>query len=187
MQPEPSQRHPCAMGPYGLLYMSNVTKPPLGGGDSAVCLFQAEGHAFSVLFKSYCLGCSRNSSSWPSLCRARSYRLPYRKDQEAYTGCWKGQLLWRFGQNPNSSGHPTWEWPTDREHLGYVCNPHSLKEGTETSRPSRHSCCIIAELPGHRLSSSVNAWINAVHLLPLILMLWSVCKPRTLKEQGLHT
>ncbi len=27
------------------------------------------------------------------------------------------------------------EWPTERERLGYVCNPHSLKEGTETSRP----------------------------------------------------
>ncbi len=37
------------------------------------------------------------------LCVARSYRLPYRKDQEAYTGRWKGQLLWRFGRDPNSS------------------------------------------------------------------------------------
>ncbi len=27
------------------------------------------------------------------------------------------------------------EWPTERERLGYVCNPRSLKEGTETSRP----------------------------------------------------
>ncbi len=37
------------------------------------------------------------------LCVARSYRLPYRKDQEAYTGRWKGQLLWHFGRDPNSS------------------------------------------------------------------------------------
>ncbi len=37
------------------------------------------------------------------LCVARSYRLPYRKDQEVYTGRWKGQLLWRFGRDPNSS------------------------------------------------------------------------------------
>ncbi len=41
------------------------------------------------------------------LCVARSYRLPYRKDQEAYTGCWEGQLLWRFGGDPNFVGHPT--------------------------------------------------------------------------------
>ncbi len=51
-----------------------------------------------MLFKSYCLGFSRNSSNLPSLFRARSYGLPYRKDQEAYTGCWKRQLLWRFGR-----------------------------------------------------------------------------------------
>ncbi len=29
----------------------------------------------------------------------------------------------------------TRRWPTERERLGYVCNPRSLKEGTETSRP----------------------------------------------------
>ncbi len=43
------------------------------------------------------------------LCVARSYHLPYRKDQEVYTGRWKGQLLWRFGRDPNSSvmtSHP---------------------------------------------------------------------------------
>ncbi len=28
------------------------------------------------------------------------------------------------------------EWPTERECLGYVCNPHSLKEGMETSHPA---------------------------------------------------
>ncbi len=68
-----------------------------------MCLFQVEGHGFPVLSKSYCLSCSMNSSSRPSLCRARSYRLPYRKDQEAYTGHWRGQLLWCFGRDPNSS------------------------------------------------------------------------------------
>ncbi len=108
---------------------------------------------FPVLSKSYCLGCSRNNSSWPSLCRARSYRLPYRKDQEAYTGHWKGQLLWRFGRDPNFIViRRDSEWPTERERLGYVCNPRSLKEGTETSR--RHSRCTTAELPGHRLGSA---------------------------------
>ncbi len=25
---------------------------------------------------------------------------PYRKDQEAYTGHWRGQLLWRFIRDP---------------------------------------------------------------------------------------
>ncbi len=100
-----------------------------------MCFFQAEGHAFPVLFKSYCLGCSRNSSSWLSLCRARSYRLPYRKDQEAYTERWKGQLLWRFGRIPISLviRHDS-EWPAERERLGYICNPRSLK-GMETSHP----------------------------------------------------
>ncbi len=71
------------------------------------------------------------------LCVARSYRLPYRKDQEVYTGRWKGQLLWRFGRDPNSSGNGELkrERRTERERLGYVCNPRSLREGTETSRP----------------------------------------------------
>ncbi len=91
-------------------------------------------------------------------CVARSYRLPYRKDQEAYTGCWKGQLLWRFGRDPNSSViRRDSEWPTERERLGYVCNPRSLKEGTETSR--RHSCCTTAERPGHWLGSSAKTWL----------------------------
>ncbi len=40
------------------------------------------------------------------LCVARSYRLPYRKDKEAYTGRWKRQLLWHFGRDPNFVGHP---------------------------------------------------------------------------------
>ncbi len=69
---------------------------------------------FPVLSKSYCLGCSRKNSSWPSL----------------------GQLLWRFGRDPNSSViRRDSEWPTERERLGYVCNPRSLKEGTETLLP----------------------------------------------------
>ncbi len=70
------------------------------------------------------------------LCVARSYRLPYRKDQEVYTGRWKGQLLWRFGRDPNSLViRRDSAWSTERELLGYICNPRSLKEGTETSRP----------------------------------------------------
>ncbi len=70
------------------------------------------------------------------LCVAQSYRLRYRKDQEVYKGRWKGKLLWCFGRDPNSSViRRDSEWPTERERLGYVCNPRSLKEGTETSRP----------------------------------------------------
>ncbi len=38
--------------------------------------------------------------------------------------------LWQGSQFRRDS-----EWPTERERLGYVCNPRSLKEGTETSRP----------------------------------------------------
>ncbi len=63
MQHEPSQRLPCAKGSNGVLHMSKCHLHLLGGGDSAVCLFQAEGHTFPVLFKSYCLGFSRNSSN----------------------------------------------------------------------------------------------------------------------------
>ncbi len=107
------------------------------------------------------------------LCVARSYRLPYRKDQEVYTGRWKGQLLWRFGRDPNSSViRRDSEWPTERERLGYVCNPRSLKEGTETSRP-------VATVAVHRWAAGSLArllsenMINAVHRLPLILTLWS--------------
>ncbi len=47
------------------------------------------------------------------LCVALSYRLPYKKDQEAYTGHWKGQLLWRFGRDLNFVGHPTCLGVTD--------------------------------------------------------------------------
>ncbi len=95
---------PCAIGPYGVTSHEWMSLNPLWEEvTTAVCLFQVEGNAFPVLSKSYCLGCSRNSSSRPSLCRTRSYRLPYRKDQEAYTGHWRGQLLWRFGRDPISS------------------------------------------------------------------------------------
>ncbi len=81
------------------------------------------------------------------LCVARSYRLPYRKDQEVYTGRWKGQLLWRFGRDPNSSViRRDSEWPTERERLGDV-----------TSR--RHSCCTTAGRPGLRLGSSAKTWL----------------------------
>ncbi len=117
-----------------------------------MCLFQVEGHAFPVLSKSYCLGRLRNSSSWPSLCRARSYRLPYSKDQEAYTGCWRGQLLWRFGRNPNSSvtdvthsdrlkGNVSVTYvtlvPWKRERRRQVPSPQSLYHSWAAGSPAR--------------------------------------------------
>ncbi len=64
------------------------------------------------------------------------YRLPYRKDQEAYTGTGRGSSCGALVGIPISSViRRDSEWPTERERLGYVCNPRSLKEGTETSRP----------------------------------------------------
>ncbi len=52
-------------------------------------------------------------------------------------GTLEGAYPWPFGRDPNSSflRRDVESEPTDREHLGYVCNPRSLKEGTETSRP----------------------------------------------------
>ncbi len=53
--------------------------------------------------------------------------------QEASTGHWKGQYPWPFGRDPNSSSSDVTSRVTDCN--SYVCNPGSLKEGTETSRP----------------------------------------------------
>ncbi len=116
----------------GLLHMTKCHLTPSGRRWLRSVPLPSGRARFPVLSKSYCLGCS----STPSLCRAWSYRLPYRKGQEAYTGHWKGQLLWRFGRDPNFVViRRDSEWPTERERLGYICNPRSLREGTETSRP----------------------------------------------------
>ncbi len=72
-----------------------------------MCLFQAEGHA-SQCYPSPTVWVAQGTTVVDLLCvETRSYHLPYRKDQEAYTGHWKGQLLWRFGRDPNFVGHPT--------------------------------------------------------------------------------
>ncbi len=107
------------------------------------------------------------------LCVARSYSLPYRKDQEAYTGRWRGQLLWCFGKDPNSSvtdvtlsdrlnGNVLVMYvtlvPWRRERRRHVPSPQLLYHRWAAGSPAR------------LLSESM---INAVHLLPLILTLWS--------------
>ncbi len=56
---------------------------------------------------------------------------------EASTGHWKGQYPWPFGRDLNSTVIRR-DVESDRLiriRLGYVCNPRSLKEGTEMSRP----------------------------------------------------
>ncbi len=91
------------IGPYGVTsHVSMSLTPSVRRWLRSVPLPSGRAR-FPVLSKSYCLGCSRNNSTWPFLCRAQSYCLPYRKDQEAYTGRWTGQLLWRFGRDPNLS------------------------------------------------------------------------------------
>ncbi len=44
-----------------------------------------------------------------------------------------------------------WTLMTDRERLVYIRNPHSLKEGTETSH--HHGCCTSAVRLGHTVSA----------------------------------
>ncbi len=63
----------CHLTPSGRRWLRSV---PLPGGRAR----------FPSVIQVLLLGCSRNCSSWPSLCRAWSYRLPYRKVQGAYTG-----------------------------------------------------------------------------------------------------
>ncbi len=115
------------------------------------------------------------------LCVARSYRLPYRKDQEVYTGRWKGQLLWRFGRDPNSSViRRDSEWPTERERLGYVCNPRSLREGTETGDAMIACQCPLARLVTLEVDRSL--WRD-----PNSSVIRRDVSVPSLRERGLHT
>ncbi len=116
--------------------MSNVTLPPLGGGDSAVCLFQAEGHA-SQCYPSPTVWVAQGTTvvdllcvePGPIVCLIGRIRRP---TQGAGRGSSCGALV---GIPISLVIRRDSEWPTERERLGYVCNPRSLKEGTETSRP----------------------------------------------------
>ncbi len=121
------------------------------------------------------------------LCVVRSYRLPYMKDQEAYTGRWKGQLLWHFGRDPTFGGRPTWLGVTDWKGTSWLRMYPSFPEwGNGDVMSLCHSYCTNAELPGHQLGSSAKAWINAVHLLPLILTLWSTAARCKLPHANVH-
>ncbi len=139
MQPEPSQRLPCAIGPYGVTSHELCHLTPSGRRWLRSVPLPGGRACFPSVIQVLLLGCSRNGSSWTSLCRARSYRLPYRKDQEGNKptqGTGRGSSCGTLVGIPISSViRRDLEWPTERERLGYVCNPRSLKEGTETSRP----------------------------------------------------
>ncbi len=79
------------------------------------------------------------------------------------TRLWRGSACGTFHRTPMSSRHNS-QWPTDREHLGYVRNPRSLMEGTETLCP--HASILNHRwLPGtrSRLSVKPNEWM---HLSP---------------------
>ncbi len=116
--------------------MSNVTLPPLGGGDSAVCLFQAEGRA-SQCYPSPTVWVAQGTTvvdllcvePGPIVCLIGRIRRP---TQGTGRGSSCGALV---GIPISSVIRRDSEWPTERERLGYVCNPRSLKEGTETPRP----------------------------------------------------
>ncbi len=85
--------------------------PPVSFSAPPDDLMSIGGRAHSSKWKGTLSQCYSNLTVWVALgtavvdllCVARSYRLPYRKDQEVYTGRWKGQLLWCFGRDPNSS------------------------------------------------------------------------------------
>ncbi len=139
MQPEPSQSALCIGHVHWALrgYITWVMSlNPLWEEVTPQCASSKWKGTLSQCYSSPTVWVALGTAVVDLLCVARSYRLPYRKDQEVYTGRWKGQLLWRFARDPNSSViRRDSEWPTERERLGYVCNPRSLREGTETSRP----------------------------------------------------
>ncbi len=80
---------------------------PLGEEETPQCAsFKRKGTLFQC-YSSPSVWVALGTAVVDLLCVARSYRLPYRKDQEACTVRWKGQLLWRFGKDHNFVGHPT--------------------------------------------------------------------------------
>ncbi len=79
-----------------------------------------------------------------------------------------------FWKGSQFVGPLTWrrEWPTDRERLGYVCNPRSLKEGTEMSRPV--ATAPVPPLSGRALARLLSENLNMrCTCCQLILTLWS--------------
>ncbi len=101
-----------------------------------MCLFQAEGHA-SQCYPSPTVWIAQGTTvvdllcvePGPIVCLIGRIRRP---TQGTGRGSSCGALV---GIPIPSVIRRDSEWPTERERLGYVCNPRSLKEGTETSRP----------------------------------------------------
>ncbi len=84
------------------------------------------------------------------------------------TRLWRGSGCGAFHRTPMSSRDNS-QWPTDRERLGYVCNPRSLLEGTETLCP--HATILNHSwLPGTRsrlLSVKPNEWMHRPPFIPV--------------------
>ncbi len=101
-----------------------------------MCLFQVEGHA-SHCYPSPTVWVAQGTTvvdllcvePGPIVCLIERIRRP---TQGTGRGSSCGALV---GIPITSVIRCDSEWPTEWEHLGYVCNPRSLKEGTETSRP----------------------------------------------------
>ncbi len=142
-----------------IVHMCNCLWTSLGKvRASAASLFWAERVRFPSVIQSYWVG----SAIAPNLRQKITA-------QEASTGHWKGQYPWPFGRDPNSWRR---EWPTDRERLGYVCNPRSLKEGTETSRPVATAPVppLSGRIPARLLSENLNMRCTCCLFM---LTLWS--------------
>ncbi len=96
--------------------------------------FQWTGHPFPELSKYHWVGCTGTAvidllCVSPVLSSNRGFR-------RLMQGTARGSICGAFLGIPTSSVTDMTLKVTDwREHLCYFCNPHSLKEGTETSRP----------------------------------------------------
>ncbi len=119
------------------------------------------GHAIPALSNSHTEWVLRNSSDGLSLLRAltpapKSWGRSWSLKQSTGRASDSGVLV----DIPNSSvsSDVCRKWLTERERLCYVCNPRSLKEGTETYVPSTQSLylCCRAELLARLLSGNAN-------------------------------
>ncbi|KAL0199601.1 hypothetical protein M9458_002788, partial [Cirrhinus mrigala] len=92
------------------------------------------------------------------------HRLPFRMlTPKRILSCVRCGVF--HGSIPNTSLDVTSEWTTEGERLGYICNPRSLKEGTETLCPpatilNYAECWVSARL----LSRNLNEWMHAAIL-----------------------
>ncbi len=123
---------------------------------------QVERDSFSQCYQSHWVG---STTTTVTGLLGASPGLHQRGVQEARTGHWKGQHPWSFGRDSYLSGH--WqdsEWPTEGN-VSLGCNPSSLKEGTETSRPA--ATAAVPPLSGWVTGSAPQPKsAYALHLLP---------------------